>query len=201
VTADAPAVRSNQRLRTRNAIVDACRALVLSGADITMPVVAKAALVSEATAYRYFADLPSLLAEALAGTWPQPADAMKPVAGSTDALHRIDFAAGFMLREVLTRQGAVRAMIAASLLRPDIAHTARPGHRFALIDYALSPLDHAPDVISTAALAALKRDLAVIVSAEALFVLTDLCHVSPDEAVTTIARIARTVTQAAITRE
>ena len=35
-----------------------------------MPQVARAALVSEATAYRYFPDLVSLLREALAGVWP-----------------------------------------------------------------------------------------------------------------------------------
>src|SRR5207247_423584 len=52
--------RANQKTRTRRAIVDACRELVRTGSDVTMPEVARRALVSEATAYRYFPDLTSL---------------------------------------------------------------------------------------------------------------------------------------------
>jgi AcrR family transcriptional regulator len=198
VTTQVPGIRTNQRQRTHTAIVDAARALVLSGAEVTMPAVAKAALVSEATAYRYFPDLVSLLREALEGTWPEPAEALKPVAGTADPVERIGFATEFMLREVLARQGAVRAMISASALRPEVADKARPGHRFGLIDHALAPLDQAPDVIAPAVLVQLKQDLAIIVSAEALFVFTDMCGFSPDKAVKRTARIARTVTAAAI---
>lgn len=49
------------------------------------------------------------------------------------------FACEFLLRGVLVRQGAVRAMIAATVTRPETA-TARPGIRFGLIDQALIPL-------------------------------------------------------------
>lgn len=190
--------RVNQKARTRAAIVRAVQDLARDGAEITMPSVARAALVSEATAYRYFPDLASLLREALEGTWPEPAEAMRPVAGSADPVERIGFATEFMLREVLARQGAVRAMISASTLHPEVTGKARPGHRFGLIDHALAPLDQAPDVIAPAVLAQLKQDLAIIVSAEALFVFTDMCGFSPDEAVERTARIARTVTAAAI---
>ena len=72
--------RANQKHRTRSAIVDATRDLVRSGAEITMPAVARTALVSEATAYRYFPDLPSLLREALTGVWASPAEALAPTA-------------------------------------------------------------------------------------------------------------------------
>jgi AcrR family transcriptional regulator len=200
VTTQAAGIRTNQRRRTHTAIVGAARALVLTGAEVTMPAVAKAALVSEATAYRYFPDLVSLLREALEGTWPEPAEAMKPVAGTADPVERIGFATEFLLREVLARQGAVRAMISASVLRPEVAGQARPGHRFGLIDYALAPLDQAQDVIAPAMLGQLKQDLAIIVSAEALFVFTDMCGFSPEEAIERTARIARTVTAAAIGR-
>ena len=46
-----------------------------------MPAVARAALVSEATAYRYFPDLVSLLREAVDGTWPSPAEALGQARG------------------------------------------------------------------------------------------------------------------------
>jgi len=45
--------RVNQKARTRAAIVRAVQDLARDGAEITMPSVARAALVSEATAYRY----------------------------------------------------------------------------------------------------------------------------------------------------
>src|SRR5580700_3163826 len=76
--------RVNQKARTRAAIVDACGDLVRSGAEVTRPEVARRALVSEATAYRYFPDLISLLREALEGAWDSPEHAMAPMAGSGD---------------------------------------------------------------------------------------------------------------------
>ena len=44
----------------------------------------------------------------------------------------------------------------------------------------------------------LKQDLAVVVSAEALFTLTDLCLLSPEAAIASAVRCARTLTAAAI---
>ena len=74
--------RANQKLRTRNAIVAAAAELSRTGREVTMPEIAKAALVSEATAYRYFPDLASLLQEAIAEQLPAADDALEPVAGS-----------------------------------------------------------------------------------------------------------------------
>ena len=74
--------RANQKKRTRTAIIEACRELISSGVPVTMPDVARAAFVSEATAYRYFPDLAALLNEALADLWLSPAQALSPVADS-----------------------------------------------------------------------------------------------------------------------
>jgi AcrR family transcriptional regulator len=189
--------RSNQKKRTRTAIVEAARELIGTGAEVTMPAIARAALVSEATAYRYFPDLPSLIREALAGAWPAPAEALAPVADSTDPAERVAFACEFLLRGVLLRQGAVRAMIAATITRPETA-TARPGVRFGLIDHALLPLADTLGTTDPEAFAQLKRDLAVAVSAEALFTLTDLCGLGPDDAVASAVRTATTLTEAAL---
>jgi AcrR family transcriptional regulator len=184
--------RVNQKARTRRAIVDACRDLVRTGADVTMPEVAKRALVSEATAYRYFPDLVSLLGETIDGLWPSPADALEPVASSPDPVERVAFACEFLLRGVLAYQGAVRAMISGTVTRPEFA-AIRPGIRFGLIDCALAPFETSdPEVLSQ-----LKRDLAVVVSAEALFTLTDLCGLSPDDAIASAMRTAATLTGAA----
>jgi AcrR family transcriptional regulator len=187
--------RANQKTRTRRAIVDACRELVRTGADVTMPEVAKRALVSEATAYRYFPDLVSLLSEVIDGLWPSPAEALRPVASSRDPVERVAFACEFLLRGVLAYQGAVRAMISATITRPGLA-AIRPGIRFGLIDCALAPFER-PFPGGDGRLAQLKRDLAVVVSAEALFTLTDQCRLSPDEAIASAVRTAAAVTAAA----
>ena len=185
--------RVNQKARTRAAIVQAMQDLARAGAEITMPAVAKAALVSEATAYRYFPDLVSLLREADAGVWPDPAQALAPVADCDDPVERVGYATEVLLTGVLARQSLVRAMIAASITRPDVAAT-RPGHRFALIEHALAPLAGADPQTLTQ----LKQGLAVVMSAEALFVLTDLCGLSPPDAVASAVRTARSLTAAAI---
>jgi len=185
------AARTNQKERTRTAIVRAAHELMTSGAELTMSRVVAKALVSEATAYRYFPDLASLLAEAFTGLWPSAAEVMAPMAHVTDPVDRIAYATEALLRDVHAYQGAVRAMIAAAITRPD-ADPQRPGRRFGLIDEALAPLaadaDHAQ----------LKRDLAIVVSAEAFFNLTDFCGLTPTEAIASVVHTARTLTIAAM---
>ena len=188
-------VRTNQKQRTRAAIVAAARDLMGSGADVAMPEIARAALVSEATAYRYFPDLVSLLSEAMAGTWPSPAEALAPVADSADPVARVAFATEFLLRRVHTFRGSVRAMIAGTIARPDSVPN-RPGHRFGLVDEALSGADLAP-----AELARLKEGLWVVASAEAFFTLTDLCGLAPDDAIASAVRTASVLTRAALKKE
>lgn len=189
--------RVNQKLRTRRAIVQAAVELMRSGRDVTMPEVAKSALVSEATAYRHFPDLVSLLREAMAGQMPSPAEALASVADSHDPVERVAVATDYLLRTVLTYQGATRAMIAGTITRPESAD-ARPAMRFGLIDLALAPLDDTLAATDPAAVRQLKNDLAVVVSAEALFALTDLAHLAPEEAVASVVRTARTLTRAAL---
>ena len=190
--------RANQKARTRTAILEACGELVRSGAEVTMPEVAARAMVSEATAYRYFPDLISLLQESLEGLWPNAGQALAPVADSQDPVRRVAFACDYLLRGVHAYQGAVRAMISSTITAPARART-RPGIRFGLIDYALAPFEAAanPHGLVPHAMARLKQDLAVVVSAEAFFVLTDLCGLAPDDAIQAAARTAATLTRAA----
>ncbi|MBO0831937.1 MAG: TetR family transcriptional regulator [Actinobacteria bacterium] len=188
--------RTNQKERTRRAIVAAARDVVASGSEVTMPEVARRALVSEATAYRYFPDLASVLREALTGMWVSPQRAMTAMAHSDDAVERIGYATEFLLREVLAYQGAVRAMIAAAVTRPGNARL--PGRRFGLIDEALRPLEDTMAVQQPARFEQLKRGLAVVLSAETLFTLTDLCGLTPELAIASAIETARSLTAAAI---
>lgn len=194
----AQAGRVNQKQRTRTAIVAAARVLIGAATEVTMPAVARVALVSEATAYRYFPDLVSLLREAMDGTWPSPAEALAPVEQSDDPVERIAFATEHLLRHVQRYQSAVRPMISATIIRPGAA-AMRPGLRFGLIDDALAPLEATMGQQRPEALRQLKQDLAVVMSAEALFTLTDLAGLSPDDAIASAVRTARTITTAAVT--
>lgn len=189
--------RMNQKIRTSQAIIEACRGLIRTGSGVSIPEVARAALVSEATVYRYFPDLPSLVNAAIVGLWPGPAEALEPVAHSTDAVERITFAAEMFLRRVLAYQGAVRAMIAATITQPG-GSAPRPKLRFAWIDEALAPAEAALAPSEAEVFTQLKRDLALVVSAEALFTLIDLCGLGPDEAIASAARLAGTITAATL---
>jgi AcrR family transcriptional regulator len=199
-SARAPARRStertNQKERTRAAIIAAAREAISTGGEITMPEVATRALVSEATAYRYFPDLASLLREALAGIWDTPQHAMEPIAHSDDPVERIGYATEVLLREVLAYQGAVRAMISAAVTKPGVVP--RPGRRFGLIDEALRPLESTMAVQQPARFAQLKRGLAVVVSAETLFTLTDQCGLTPELAIASAIETARSLTAGAV---
>jgi AcrR family transcriptional regulator len=197
VTVDGATGRVNQKLRTRNAIIAAAIELSRTGREVTMPEVARAALVSEATAYRYFPDLASLLQEAIAGQLPTAEQALAPVAGKADPVARVAAVTEFLLRHVLGRQGVVRALIAATITKPGQARV-RPGLRFGLIDSALAPLEETLGATRPGVLTQLKRDLAVVVSAEALFSLTDLDGLDPEDAITSIVHTATTLTRAAL---
>jgi AcrR family transcriptional regulator len=194
-----PAVsaRVRQKERTRAALVTAARQLIFDGDRITMMAAATAVGVSEATAYRHFPELPSLLREAFTGLWPDPPDGVAHVGDYADVPERVAQATDFLLRNVVRMQGAVRAMIASTITREEVTFP-RPGKQFALIDLAVAPLEREPGAMEPGRLTQLKRDLAVIMSAEALFTLTDLAGLAPQDAIASIVRTARTVTEAAM---
>jgi hypothetical protein len=87
-------------------------------------------------------------------------------------------------------------MISATVTRPELAASHRPGIRFGLIDQALDPVTGIPR-LPAERLAQLKNDLAAVISADALFALTDLGRLSPDEAVSSLVRTATTITAVA----
>ena len=88
-------------------------------------------------------------------------------------------------------------MISATIAQPDLGR-ARPGIRFGLIECALAPFVEAFESADRGLLAQLRLDLAVVVSAEALFSLTDLCGLSIEDAVDSAEKTARTLTAAAV---
>jgi AcrR family transcriptional regulator len=191
--------RVNQKRRTRTAIIAACQELITAGADINMPAVARAALVSEPTAYRYFPDLASLLEEALAGIEPDPVTALPSGAEPGDPVERVAYAAELLAKLVIERQGAIRALMSVSIAR-GTARAVRPGYRFALIDQALAPLSGPKPGIDAATLEQLRRDLAIVISAEAVLTLTDVYGLDSGSTVASIVHTARLITEATLAR-
>jgi AcrR family transcriptional regulator len=198
--------RANQKKRTRDAIVRAAAELMATGREVAMPEIARSALVSEATAYRYFPDLASLLREAMDDHLPDPAVALAAVTDSADPVERVVAATDYLLRHVLAREGAVRAMIAATIARPGQG-VSRPTLRLGLLDAALAPLGDGPagppgrpadPDARAAALTRLKLGLSVIVGAEALFWLTDQYGLAPETAIAELVGTATALTRAAL---
>jgi len=74
-------------------------------------------------------------------------------------------------------------------LHPAVGQVAHPSAH-AVLDRHAPAGDAEADTLDPAAFAQLKNDLAVVVSAEALFVLTDLCGLQPDDAIASATRTA-----------
>ena len=198
--------RRNQKERTRRAIVAAAARLIEDGALPSIAEVAEAALVSPATAYRYFPDQLSLLTAGLQEASVGLAVRFQPeLDDRDDPVERIDTAVAALLDRVLARERLVRAVLAQSLLRsvdgttpPQAAAEMRPGLRRAWIDEALRPLD---DDLDPAQLRRLKLALGVVMGPEALIALQDVMHVDAAEALETCRWMARTLTAAMLPRQ
>ncbi|MEU1294135.1 helix-turn-helix domain-containing protein [Streptomyces sp. NPDC005840] len=190
-----PHGRTNQMERTRSAIIDATRELADSGAEIRMSAIARRARVSEATAYRYFPDLVSLLRAAV--MVEDQVAALRAVVDDDDPVRRIGQATEVLGRAVLRRQGAVRAVVAATVGKPSTAKD-RPAQRFALIEHALAPWVEGGGLAGRPEVEQLVRALAVVISAESVFTLLDLCGLAPDDAIASLVATARRLTAAAV---
>ncbi|MFE2068113.1 TetR/AcrR family transcriptional regulator [Streptomyces sp. NPDC059467] len=186
---------SSQMERTRSAIVAAARDLADTGAEITMPAVAAEARVSEATAYRYFPDLLSLLRAAV--MTEDLVAVLRSATRGDDPVERIGQAAEILGRAVLRRQGAVRVVVASTIAKPSTSKD-RPVRRFGLIEHALAPWTDRCGPTQRADVEQLVRGLALVISAEALFALTDLCGLTPDDAIASLVTTARQMTAAAV---
>jgi AcrR family transcriptional regulator len=196
------APRLNQRARTREALLEAGRAMVNEGDVPTVVEAARRARISTATAYRYFPDQQSLLAQAVQGQGRIPG--FLPDLKGSDPAERAAQAAEQLLRRVLQRERLVRTVMGLSLLKSaepgskgSDATSMRPGNRFAYIDQALEPLR---GTLEAAPLERLRKSLAIAISSEALVALVDVAGLAREEAVKVCAATARSLVEAALMR-
>ena len=172
--------RTNQHLRTRKDLLLAAARLLKAGRRPTMDEVAEAALVSRATAYRYFPTLESLLIEApLDGAVPD-ATTLFASDSSSDPEERLDRAESALHEMTYQNEAQLRLMLANLLLAGRSqegrnAEPARQNRRTLLIEEALAP---ARKRFSNAAYANLRAALTLVFGTEAMVVFRDVLPIS-----------------------
>lgn len=177
-----PAGRSNQRLRTRKDLLDAAARLMQRGEKPTLEEVAQEALVSRATAYRYFPSPEALLLEAAVHIATPDAEAVFGPAATDDAAARLQRVDAALHDMVLANETPMRLMLAGMLERSAGRAAselpARQNRRTGLIEAALAP---AAAQLSPERRALLSQAAALLVGAEAVFTAKDVLRLSDAE--------------------
>ena len=183
--------RSNQRARTRAAIVDAAADLLRQGAEPSIPAAAERAMVSVATAYRYFPSADELWFEAAASSLdfePRFARLAKALdAVGDDPTARLETAVRHIEFEMLENQAPYRRLAKAALdswfeqspLRGEEQALVREGRRNTAIAMVLAPVATRlpPEDIDR-----LAHALATVLGTEAMIALTDAVGLDVDDA-------------------
>jgi hypothetical protein len=195
--------RSNQRARTRAAILNAAVAMLRQGRQPTVAEAAEAAGVHRATAHRYFPTPQSLLADAtLAVNDPRPADVYRGVSAD-DPVALMDAGvravSDYMFREEALFRSIVQVTIegwfAQQAARGMRREPVRETRRFGWIDRALAPVAAS---LPAASLRRLRCALALVFGAEALIVTRDVARLDPGEATEVMRWAAATLIRGAL---
>jgi len=179
-------VNHNQRNRTRAAIIEAATALLREGSPPTVAEAAERALVSRATAYRYFPTQESLLVEIA-----QVEPLMKPVddlvarfPADHDAGQRLAALIGTVIATMLSDEVVIRTGIRVYMDTWLVNHhdgkdvPVRTGRRMRYIDEALRPLG---DRLGEPGRKRLRSTLALTTGSEAITSLKDAAGLEDDE--------------------
>lgn len=172
--------RDRQRQRTRKDLLQAAARLIAEGRSPTLEEIAEAAMISRATAYRYFPGLDALLVEAaLDVAMPEPAMLNGGSRDLGERLARVDDAIDAVVR---ANEAPLRTMMVHALqrrLRGEDALPVRQNRRMPLIEAAIAGAD---DPVAPEAQRRLAQAMALIVGTEAMLVTKDVLRISDDEA-------------------
>lgn len=181
--------RINQKRRTRAAIVAAAAELLQQGKTPTVAEVADAALVSRATAYRYFPTQEYLLSEAALESIREEADqVLNAVESTTDVSIRLDAVVQGLQERTVRQEAGFRALLRLSLEQQfEQSDGQEPGEprrrgarRLDWIEQALAPVWALLDQRTQKRLLGA---LSLCMGIEAVVVLQDICGYSAPEAV------------------
>ena len=176
--------RANQKRRTRKDLLQAASRLMKQGRKPSIDEIAEEALVSRATAYRYFPGLEALLVEAsLDVTVPSPQELFERAA-SADPVARVQTVDTALHDVIGANEAPFRMMLIHALERGLERKNGdelpiRQNRRTALIEAALEPLrqELAPQVFET-----LSRALALIIGTEGMIVVRDVLQLEDNDA-------------------
>jgi len=188
--------RTEQKQRTRGALVEAARELVASGVTPTVEQAAGAAGISRTTAYRYF---PSQRALLLAAHPETGAPSLLPVDPPTDPAARLDVVIAAFTELIIKTEAQQRTMLRLSLEADEATRAGLPlrqGRAIAWIAEALEPLR---GQLSDKELHHLVLAIRSAVGIEALVWLTDVAGLSREEARGLIRWSAQSLLGAALT--
>jgi AcrR family transcriptional regulator len=176
--------RPNQRRRTRKDLLQATARLVRQGRKPTLEEIAEEAIVSRATAYRYFPNVEALLREAaLDVAAPEPEGLFEDDAGN-DPVARLDKVDTALHEMIQANEASLRLMLASSLeqrVRGQIDGDLPPrqNRRTPLIEAALQPVKNQ---FKPADLKTLTRALAIMIGTESMVVCKDVLQLSEADA-------------------
>lgn len=194
--------RANQRLRTRKDLLEAANRLMREGKRPTFEEVAEAALVSRATAYRYFPGLDALMLEAgLDVAMPSP-EAFFEGDTTTDPVVRLERLETALFRMIAENEAPMRMLLARSLQRSvdpdhDPAVPVRQNRRRGLIAEALAP---ARGQFGASEFETLSKALVLLMGIEAEVAFKDVMRVDAAEAARIRRWMIRALVEAARTR-
>jgi AcrR family transcriptional regulator len=176
--------RPNQRSRTRKDLLRAAAQLMKQGRTPTLEEVAAEALVSRATAYRYFPSVEALLVEASFDLSVPDADSLFEGDTSADPVARLQRVDTALHDMILANEAPLRMMLVQTLQRGIFGDDGedvplRQNRRTPLIDAALQP---ARKQFTPATIDTLRKALALIIGTEATVVLKDVLQVDDAEA-------------------
>jgi AcrR family transcriptional regulator len=187
--------RTNQKARTRKALIAAAVELIREGKVASIPDAAERALMSPATAYRYFSSAQALWEEAsleIVEDW----DTEQIDQAGDDPRARLDAAVQGVGWHMLDDELPYRNLVRSSLERwyeqsrlPDHERMPiREGRRMAYNSKVVEPLrGRVPDTTIDQLLNA----LALVWGTEAVLVLRDVCRLDTEQAKTTMLCAAR----------
>jgi AcrR family transcriptional regulator len=176
--------RPNQRRRTRKDLLEAAGRLLKQGRKPSLEEVAEEALVSRATAYRYFPGLEALLVEASVDVAVPNARDLFGDGASDDPVQRLQCVDEVLSEVILANEVPLRMMLAHSLEQrakglEEAQLPVRQNRRTPLIEAALAP---AREQFQSENLKTLSAALALIIGTEAMVVFRDVLQLDETEA-------------------
>lgn len=176
--------RPNQKSRTRKDLLQAASRLMKQGRVPTLDEIAEEALVSRATAYRYFPGAEALLVEASLDMAAPDAATLFGAGASFDPVERLERVDAALDAMINANEAALRMMLVHTLQRnlrgeaqTDIP--VRQNRRTPLIEAALDP---ARKEFKPADLKTLSRALALIIGTESMVVFKDVLQLDDADA-------------------